>query len=208
MAGDVFVKVLLAVALGGLLGMEREFRDKAAGFRTIILITVGATMFTHFSLDLGQPSDDPVRIAAGIVSGVGFLGAGVILRHRGEIVGITTAATIWLAAALGMGVGSGRFLVTTIAAAVVLTVLWVFPYLEFWIDLRVETHTYEIAAHPDSRASLTAAASHHKLRILEERFAKNDDQIVLRWRLSGSHAGHERFSMGLLDDPTVASFDY
>ena len=124
------IKLLLAVLVGGLVGAEREFRDKAAGFRTIILICVGATLFTMFSLKLSGDRGDPVRIAASIVSGVGFLGAGAIMRAGGRVLGITTAATIWLAAALGMGIGGGYYLLSGAAAGIILLILWVFPNLE------------------------------------------------------------------------------
>ncbi len=123
------IKLLLAVLVGGLVGAEREFRDKAAGFRTIILICVGAALFTMFSLKLGGDMD-PVRIAANIVSGVGFLGAGAIMRAGGRVLGITTASTIWLAAALGMGIGGGYYLLSGAAAGIILIVLWILPALE------------------------------------------------------------------------------
>ncbi len=127
------IKLLLAVLVGGLIGAEREYRDKAAGFRTIILICVGATLFTIFSLRLGG-GEDPVRIAANVVSGVGFLGAGAILRDAGRVMGLTTASTIWLAAALGMGIGGGHYLLSGVAALAVLIILWLFPRIEARID--------------------------------------------------------------------------
>jgi putative Mg2+ transporter-C (MgtC) family protein len=103
------LKIILAVAAGGLIGMEREFRDKAAGFRTLIFICIGAALFTILSSALA-PSSDPNRIAAGMISGVGFLGAGVILREGGRVTGLTTAATIWLTAAIGMALGGGKYM--------------------------------------------------------------------------------------------------
>ena len=87
------LKILLAVIAGGLIGIEREFRDKAAGFRTLIFICTGACLFTILSAKLAP--NDSVRIAANIVTGVGFLGAGVILRDGGKVIGLTTAAMIW-----------------------------------------------------------------------------------------------------------------
>jgi putative Mg2+ transporter-C (MgtC) family protein len=102
------LKLLFACLAGGLIGVEREFRDKSAGFRTLILICLGATLFTMMSPRFAAIGD-PGRIAAGIVSGIGFLGAGVILRDRGRIMGLTTAATIWMTAAIGMAIG-GQFL--------------------------------------------------------------------------------------------------
>lgn len=124
-------KILFATLVGGLIGIEREYREKAAGFRTIMLICIGATLFTIFSSKL---DGDPARIAANIVSGVGFLGAGVILRSGGQIVGLTTASTIWLTAALGMGIGAGEYILVAIVVPIILMTLWIFPKFERWID--------------------------------------------------------------------------
>jgi putative Mg2+ transporter-C (MgtC) family protein len=136
-------KILLAMLLGGALGAEREFRDKAAGFRTLILISFGACLFTLWSLHIGDP-EDPTRIAANVVTGIGFLGSGVILREGGRITGLTTAAMIWLSAALGMGVGIGEIWLSVVATLIILVVLWFFPVLEGAIDRTRETRTYEI----------------------------------------------------------------
>src|SRR6266498_4104621 len=114
------IKVAMAVLIGGLIGGEREFRVKAAGFRTIILITVGSTLFTIFSISI-DPDHNRTAIAGNIVQGIGFLGAGAIIRDGGRIGGLTTAATIWLSAAMGMGIGAGEFnlvLPSTIAVLV------------------------------------------------------------------------------------------
>jgi putative Mg2+ transporter-C (MgtC) family protein len=123
---------MLAILIGGLVGAEREFREKAAGFRTIICICVGATLFTILSLKMGGDKD-PARIAANIVSGIGFLGAGAILRASGRITGLTTASTIWLAAALGMGIGGGYYVLSSMVAVAILIVLWIFPKFDGWI---------------------------------------------------------------------------
>ena len=101
---EELVKMLLAVALGGVIGFERELHEKAAGVRTIILITLASTLFTLTSIEIAGNAD-PGRVAAQIVTGVGFLGGGVILKERGSVVGITTAATIWMAAAIGVAIG-------------------------------------------------------------------------------------------------------
>lgn len=203
------LRVLAALLVGGAIGLEREYRDKAAGFRTIILITVGATLFTMFSLRLGG-DDDPVRIAAGIVSGVGFLGAGVILRHQGEIVGITTAATIWLTAGLGMGIGSGNYATTAIAASAVLIVLWLFPVLELRIDRARETHNYAIVTELTgrARAELKASLTEHDLLLYEEKMGKTGDTLTLQWKVSGSHTSHEEFANSMLVAPGVIGFEY
>ena len=113
----LLLKLLLATLLGGAIGFEREIAGKPAGLRTNILICVGAALFTHLSIGIaqigfapdGQPYGDTTRIAAQIVSGIGFLGAGAILHAHGAVVGLTTAATIWVVAAVGAAVGAGAY---------------------------------------------------------------------------------------------------
>jgi putative Mg2+ transporter-C (MgtC) family protein len=112
---DDILKLLLSVVLGGLIGGEREFYDKPAGFRTNILICMGSTLFTMFSLKVGSHYGmDPARIAAQVVTGIGFLGAGAIIRRGEAITGLTTAAAIWLVASIGMGVGAGYYSISLI----------------------------------------------------------------------------------------------
>jgi len=110
-------KLMLATVLGGAIGLEREIAGKPAGLRTNILICVGAALFTHLSIHIaeigftpdGRPYGDTTRIAAQIVSGIGFLGAGAILHAHGAVLGLTTAATIWVVAAVGAAVGAGAY---------------------------------------------------------------------------------------------------
>ena len=106
--------------LGGVMGLERQYNDKPAGYATNSIICVGAALFTILSLYMGEMGGDPGRIAAQIVSGVGFLGAGAILREGNKISGLTTAAGVWLVAAVGMAVGYGQYLLACSACAAVL----------------------------------------------------------------------------------------
>jgi len=149
------IKVLLSVAAGGVIGVEREFRDKAAGFRTLIFICGGATIFTILSVKLAG-DNDPARIAAQIVTGVGFLGAGAIMRDSQRVTGLTTAAAIWLTAALGMVIGAGEYVLAGVILAVTSLVLWVFPILERWIDNIREEHTYTVVfkTNPEKASTL------------------------------------------------------
>lgn len=103
------LRLLLAAAIGAVIGLERELAGKAAGLRTNLLVAVGATLFTHVSLAIPAASGqgDPARVAAQVVTGVGFLGAGTILHARGVVHGLTSAATLWVVAALGVAVGAG-----------------------------------------------------------------------------------------------------
>lgn len=128
---SVLGKLLLATLLGGAIGLERELAGKPAGLRTNILICVGAALFTQLSIDIaevgfthdGRPYGDTTRITAQIVSGIGFLGAGAILHGGGTIVGLTTAATIWVVAAIGVAVGAGAYVDALGATALIMVVL-------------------------------------------------------------------------------------
>lgn len=121
---ELIKRLCLSAALGALLGLEREWRQKDAGLRTNILIAMGSTLFTVMSIDVSTGSGgDSTRIASGIVTGIGFLGAGAIMRKGSSIKGLTTAAMIWVNAAVGVAVGGGEYRVAIIATAVALLVL-------------------------------------------------------------------------------------
>jgi putative Mg2+ transporter-C (MgtC) family protein len=119
---DVF-SVILAVVLGAVVGLEREIRGKAAGLRTNVLICLGAAVFTIISERMAGGQDSITRIAAQIVTGVGFLGAGAVIQDRGGIHGLTTAATIWLVASVGMACGAKLYLLAVISTLIAIVVL-------------------------------------------------------------------------------------
>lgn len=203
------LKILLAVAAGGLIGLEREFRDKAAGFRTLIFICVGAALFTIFSGYLAG-DQDPTRIAANIVSGVVFLGAGVILRDGGRVIGLTTAATIWLTAALGMGIGGGQYGLVAAAVGLALMVLWVFPRIEQWVDNIWEAQTYEVvcALSPDRLMELEALIHTCHLHLRRKRQLKLGDDMAITWEVRGAPKNHNRLVQRLFADPAIKEFRY
>ena len=117
---ETLIKIFLAIVLGGALGMERQYHDKPAGYATNCLICVGAMLFTILSEYMGAAGGDPGRIAAQIVTGVGFIGAGSILRDGNKISGLTTAAGVWLVAAIGMTIGYGQYLLAMLTASAIL----------------------------------------------------------------------------------------
>lgn len=118
-------KVIAAVAVGFLIGLERERSHKPAGIRTNILVVLGATLFTVMSFEIaGEFEGDFGRVAANIVTGIGFLGAGAIIQAQGSVRGMTTAAIIWVNGALGLMIGSGKFLETAIVTLVIIIVLY------------------------------------------------------------------------------------
>lgn len=141
----VIIKLVLAVILGALLGMERTLARKTAGMRTYALVSMGAALFVilaemvgaHY-LELGVRAFDPLRIASQVVVGIGFLGAGLIIFHEHRLVGLTTAAGLWVSAGLGMAIGYGLYAVgitVTILTMLIFTGLW---YVEQYVEQRAE----------------------------------------------------------------------
>ena len=121
----IVLRLLLATALGAIIGYQRERAKKPAGLRTHVLICLGAAVFTIASIYGFGPASDPARVAAGVLVGVGFLGAGVIIRTgEGILAGLTTAATIWAVAAIGLAAGTGLYVVAAVATALILIVLY------------------------------------------------------------------------------------
>ena len=199
------MKILLAVLAGGLIGIERELRDKAAGFRTLIFISVGACLFTILSAKLASGSD-PTRIASNIVTGVGFLGAGVILRDGARVIGLTTAATIWLTAAVGLGIGGGQYLIAGVVVLAALVVLWLLPFVEHRIDNMREERKYEVvcAADAEKLAALEHTFRDCGLHIKTHSQVKDAGGMTCSWVASGSPAKHEQLTRILFADPELS----
>lgn len=204
------VKLGMAVLIGGIIGVEREFQDKAAGFRTIILITVGSTLFTIFSLNM-DPGFTKTRIAANIVTGIGFLGAGAIIREGGRIAGMTTAATVWLSAALGMGIGAGELIFVSIATFVIVVVLLIFPHFEERIDRIRESRSYKIVVAIDKAEKIMEiqkAFEENSVHVLDHHETKSGDTITGTWRVIGSVRGHDKITRKMLEDRDIKEMTY
>jgi putative Mg2+ transporter-C (MgtC) family protein len=135
---EIIRRLLLSAAIGGIIGAERELRHKSAGFRTNILIAMGAAIFTIVSVELASNTTDPTRVAAQIVTGIGFLGAGAIMRNEKEVHGLTTAATIWVNAALGVAAGGGLYDVAILGGAITMIVLLILGPIEAAVDRRLD----------------------------------------------------------------------
>jgi putative Mg2+ transporter-C (MgtC) family protein len=206
---DDVLKIALAVVAGGLIGLEREFRDKAAGFRTLIFICVGAALFTMLSSRLALDKD-PTRIAANIVTGIGFLGAGAILRDGMRVTGLTTAAVIWLVAAVGMAIGAGNFTLAALVTLTALVVLWLFPYVEIMVDRLSEEHLYEVV-FPISLAKVEQIETQMRqlgLHVRASGHTKEGDLMRCRWRTHGKPGRHHDFIKWLLADQEIVEFKY
>ena len=198
----------MVVLVGGVIGAEREYHSKSAGFRTVILICLGSYLFSLFSVTLGGNSPD--RIAANVVTGIGFLGAGVIFRGDKKINGITTAATIWATAALGMGIAMGHYAIVLIATGLVLAALFLFSSFERIIDKLNLARNYTIVSE----------YKEHLLEDYEEKMktcrlkfrmncqARKDIYISGTWWVNGREKDHNRFVEMILHDETVKEFEF
>jgi putative Mg2+ transporter-C (MgtC) family protein len=207
LAWEDLLKLLLAVVFGGMIGVEREYHNKAAGFRTNIFICLGAAIFTIISTKLGGPSD-PVRITAQIVTGIGFIGAGVIMREAGHIVGLTTASTIWLVAGLGVAVGGGQYLFALAGTLLALAVLWAFPSLENIIDHLNHFSMYELTvANNDALyVDLRSQFRENGLRIINSKRTRTGDKVTIFLGVIGSPKAHELIIQELIHDQDVLDF--
>lgn len=204
------IKICMAVLVGGVIGAEREFMDKAAGFRTIILITVGSTLFTIFSASM-DPGFTRTRVAANIVTGIGFLGAGAIVREGGRIGGLTTAATIWLSAALGMGIGAGEINFSIAATGITLLVLLVFPHIESRIDKIREARMYKIVMSANDFKKVEKvekALNNCSLRIIDHHQTKTENAIIGTWKTIGAPKNQEKFVQMMMKDKDIKELDY
>ena len=204
----LLLRLALVILVGGLIGAEREYRSKSAGFRTMILICLGSFLFTTFSIHISGAESD--RIASNIVTGIGFLGAGVIFRSDNRINGLTTAASIWAVAALGMGIADGYYLLVMISTGIVLASLFLFTRLEILIDLVNRSHNYRIVSHynPALLYNYEDLFREYHLRFKRMKQTKVGDRITGTWLVQGKEKNHKRFIEHILHDPSVQEFEF
>lgn len=203
---ETVLKLLLAVVVGGLISAEREIRV-GGGLRTLMVICLGATLFTIYSHIFTVGEGDPSRIAAAVVTGVGFLGAGMILRHEGGIYGLTTAATVWLVAALGMGIGMSEYFMVGIATILAMIVLVAIPFLQQISNVR-RTLVYEAICQLDESLynELTGVFKRNRLQVRERTMSKKDGQLICTWQAYGTPKNHDLTMAKFLEDPEVREF--
>ena len=140
-------RLVIALLIGGAVGLEREFKGKPAGMRTNMLICVGSCLIMIISIEIARTAvqtSDPGRIAAQVVTGIGFLGAGTIIRSRFHIVGLTTAATIWALSAIGLAVGAGYLLLAAVAALLITITLIFIGYIEARLQTKRSYHVVQV----------------------------------------------------------------
>jgi putative Mg2+ transporter-C (MgtC) family protein len=204
---EILLRFLIAALWGGLVGVEREYRSKSAGFRTMIMISVGSCFFTMMSAYLGGGTTD--RIASNIVTGIGFLGAGVIFRSESRVNGITTAATIWAVAAVGMGIGAGYYFASGVGSIIIILVLAALPYVEDLIERTNRSMTYNITSTFtfDKKETFIEGFVKHKLKPRLVKEAKENDELMLSFDAVGSLKHHESMIKVLQADASIKKIE-
>jgi putative Mg2+ transporter-C (MgtC) family protein len=178
--------MLVSVLCGGLLGIEREYLNKSAGLRTIVLICLGSTVFTMVSQRIGA-SDD--RVAANIITGIGFIGAGVIFKENFNVKGLTSAAVIWISSAVGMVIGIREFYLAYALTFIVLIVLSGFAQLEVMMDFLNHKRTYRITFGDDKLTNIDLIldmARDEKLVATIKYLSKSDSRLIVNFEVRGN----------------------
>lgn len=207
---QILVRLVVAAVLGGLIGLEREMKHRPAGLRTNMFICFGAAMFTllsdRFAAHFGG---DHSRIAAQIIPGIGFIGAGSILRERGSITGLTTAATIFVVAAVGMAAGGGFYLLAIFATGVILLALFVLGQLELRFHLKATVVTYEVIGPDASRlfGAINATLGRERHAAHEIQLSTLDKEYRVQFAVETTPRQHRIITEELRRDPNVRSVE-
>ncbi|MBC7569491.1 MAG: MgtC/SapB family protein [Spirosoma sp.] len=201
------IKLAAALLMGGLIGAEREYHGKAAGFRTMIMICVGSALFTMVSGRIGGSGD---RIAANIVNGIGFLGAGIIFREDNRVKGLTTAATVWAVSALGMCLGGGQYDIALMGFGFIGGSLLLLVGLSKRIQRFNQTRDYKIVTQFKNKTLNQYEKFFEECGLSSTRSQQQriGTEIIGHWRVDGSQKNHEKCIDRLLNDPEVKEFTF
>lgn len=204
---ELLIQLVLAVLLGGAIGLERELKGKPAGLRTNILICLGATFFTVLSYRFSSNTGDSGRVAAQILTGVGFIGAGTILHTRGAVTGLTSAATIWVVAAIGMALGSGAYVEAVGTTLLVMVVLAGLAPLEKIIAHRSSVSRLVVHARPapETLEGIESLVKRTGLELERSEARQENVDLVIELELRGPKRLHDQLLLGLMHHPTVRS---
>jgi putative Mg2+ transporter-C (MgtC) family protein len=193
-------RLLLAAFLGGLIGLERTIHHKSAGIRTNMFICFGAAMFTILSDIIPDPSlADRTRIASNIVQGVGFLGAGAIIHAKGGVSGLTTAATIWVVASIGIAAGAGHYLLATFATAIILLALFLLGSIETRLGWKRISVSYEIKGEsaPKILEELNDLLEDHRVSMQGLQVGRSQNQSRVTFTITCTLPEHEKLQADL-----------
>ena len=201
---ELILRLVASIAAGAAIGYERERHDKPAGLRTNILICFGAALFTLISADILGSSGDRGRIAAQIVTGIGFLGAGSIIHQRMHVVGMTTAATIWAIASIGMAFGAGAYFIGIVATLLSLFVLGVVSIFEqVWFARRATCNLEAQARDAQSLIEMRRRMEHSGVRIDAWSLGKDQGAPSVSFRVIGPRVVIDRLIEELVSEPEI-----
>ena len=207
---DILTKLAISVFIGLIIGGEREYRNKSAGLRTIILICLGSTLFTILSERIGDETGAS-RVAANIVTGIGFLGAGAIMRDGLTISGLTTASTIWVAAALGMAVGIGEYGIAFSAMAIAFVVLTAFSMVQErifrFVKKTIELHL-TLKAGADNIEVIERLMQDLSLKFSRKKEMRKEADVIYQYEVIGKQQALGEFITQLKSLSEVKSFEY
>lgn len=199
---DRFIfKMILAIVLGGLIGLERQLKHKAAGLKTNVLIALGSALFTAISTEIGRAThSEGHRIAAQVITGVGFLGAGVIIQSRGSIQGLTTAATIFVVAGIGMAIGSDFYLHACAVTLIIVGVLYGLGRAEHRFFPHYQNYDYSIPAKDPIRVytKITQVLKEHNLQAEDISFRQDDHETLVNFTITTTAGIHSQLMPQLL----------
>lgn len=206
---DIILRLALAIVAGGLIGAEREYMSKSAGLRTLMIICLGSCMFTICSILLGEGLS-PDRIASNIVTGIGFLGAGVIFKEENRVKGLTTAAAVWVTAAIGMAIGGGYYWEALGGTVFTFFALNMMRGIEDRIEKMNQLRTYRIMCEYKHETlkqyEVLMTESGLKPKRVNQRL--QDNMISGSWIATGSETHHEAFIKKIMEDKDVREFDF
>lgn len=201
-------QVLFAFVIGAIIGLEREFRSKPAGFRTMILICVGSCLYTILSKEAGSGSSD--RIASNIVTGIGFIGAGVIFKEGITVNGLTTAALIWITAALGMAIGYHNYPLAIVVSIIVVIVLFVLEPVQRFINRFHRVKDYKIRtveSGKNFKMEFETFFSSHDLSFRCMKSIKDNNDVIYLYRISSPDRNYDLVTDFLIKHKEVKSFE-
>ena len=202
------ITILISIFCGSLLGLEREYHNKSAGFRTVILICLGSTIFTMVSRKMGVSGSDD-RIAANIITGIGFIGAGVIFKNSFSVTGLTTASVIWISSAVGMMIGIKEYQLAVVITFFVLIILSVFVYVETMIDIINHKRLFTLVFQNTEVVNLEKVEKmiiSKKLKSRRKQISKRDGKLVVTLEVYGNKKRIKRINEVLLSIEEIVQF--
>lgn len=205
---EYVMRLAVALLIGGAIGLEREFKGKPAGMRTNMLICVGSCLLMILSIEVARSAArvaDPGRIASQVVAGIGFLGAGTIMRSRFHIAGLTTAATIWALSAIGLAVGAGYLLLSVIVAFIITVTLVFIGYIESRLDMKRSYHVVQVSLERGEGVIREVMVLFTEMKLSSEalEIARSGDVWHATFEYAASHDKHRALVEKLSASPGV-----